>query len=202
MLNFYNESETEVGVDEAGRGCLAGPIFAAAVIWDKDTELPGVRDSKKLSAKKRQLLRKEIEEKAIDFCVAYVENDEIDKEHIGIANMKAIHKAVDGLTSDFDTILVDGHYFKSYPFKSHRCIPQGDNKYMSIACASILAKTYHDDYITSLCDQYPQLDDYGWRKNMCYGTQQHRDAIVEHGITRYHRKSFAPCHGVKIRDDV
>lgn len=202
MQNYYNKTEIEVGVDEAGRGSLAGPIFAAAVIWPKDKDLPGVKDSKKLTPQKRKQLREEILKYAIDYCVAYIDNDEIDEINIGKANMKAMHEAINGIKTDFDTILVDGSYFKPYLFKSHRCIVKGDDKYMSIACASILAKTYHDDYIQQLCSKYPLLNDYDWLSNMCYGTQTHMDAIKKYGISKYHRKSYVNCKNVPMRTDI
>lgn len=202
MELFYNQNDIEAGVDEAGRGCLAGPIFAAAVIWPKDKELKGVKDSKKLSAKQRKELRIEIEKNCIDFCVAYIDNNEIDNTHIGHANMKAIHEALKGLKTDVDLILVDGKYFKPFCLTSHKCIIGGDNKYMSIACASILAKTYHDDYIESLCNKYPLLDVYDWRNNMTYGTAKHIDAIKKYGITKYHRQSYNICKGQPIRLDI
>jgi ribonuclease HII len=202
MELFYDKNEIEAGVDEAGRGCLAGPIFAAAVIWPKDKDLVGVKDSKKLTAKQRKQLRQQIEENCIDFCVAYIDNNEIDNTHIGHANMKAIHEALDGLNTEFETILVDGKYFKSYGSTPHKCIIGGDNKYMSIACASILAKTYHDDYIESLCDKFPLLDVYDWRNNMTYGTSKHIDAIQTYGITKYHRKNYNICKGMTVRDDI
>jgi ribonuclease HII len=202
MKNYFNKTEIEVGTDEAGRGCLAGPIFAAAVIWPKDKELPGVKDSKKITPQKRKQLRSEIEKHAIDYCVAYIDNDEIDVINIGKANMKVMHEAIAGLQTEFDTILVDGNHFKSYHFKSHRCIVGGDNKYMSIACASILAKTYHDDYIQHLCSKYPKLNDYDWLSNMCYGAPKHLDAIKKYGVSKYHRKTYAGCTGVFERDDI
>lgn len=202
MKNYYHAEEIEVGIDEAGRGCLAGPIFAAAVIWDKNRPIIGVKDSKKLTPQKRKKLREEIEKYAIDYCVAYIDNDYIDKTHIGKANMKAMHQALSGITTDYDTILVDGIYFKPYSFKSHRCFKGGDNLYTSIACASILAKTYHDDYIENLCKMYPQMEQYEWMSNMCYGTEAHFTAIKKYGITKFHRKSFGICGQVPMRKDI
>ena len=202
MQNYYNKSDIEVGVDEAGRGCLAGPIFAAAVIWPKDKDLPGVKDSKKISPHKRKQLRNEIEKYAIDYCVAYIDNDEIDIINIGKANMKVMHEAISGLQTEFDTILVDGNHFKSYQFKSHRCIVGGDDKYMSIACASILAKTYHDDYIENLCTLYPKLNEYDWLNNMSYGTEKHLNSIKKLGISKYHRRSYGGCKTSKVRTDI
>jgi ribonuclease HII len=202
MELYYNKTEIEVGIDEAGRGCLAGPVFAAAVIWPKDLEIPEIRDSKKLSPHRRKELRKVIIENAIDYSVAYIDNNEVDITNILKANMKAMHEAIDGLTENFDTLLIDGNYFKSYGFKSHRCIVGGDDKYMSIACASILAKTYHDDYIEYLCSKYPRLNQYNWLSNMCYGTQTHLAAIKKYGITKYHRKTFKGCNGYPLRNDI
>jgi ribonuclease HII len=202
MQNYYNKTEIEVGIDEAGRGCLAGPIFAAAVIWPKDKIIVGVKDSKKLSSEQRKTLREEIEHNAIDYCVAYIDNDEIDKTHIGHANMKAMHEAITGITTDFDTLLVDGKYFKPFGSKSHKCIIKGDDKYTSIACASILAKTYHDDYIEMLCRKHIQLKDYDWLNNMCYGTENHINSIKKYGITKYHRRSFGLCQSASIRTDI
>lgn len=202
MENYYHETEIEVGIDEAGRGCLAGPIFAAAVIWPKDKELPGVKDSKKLTPAKRKELRELIEKFAIDYCVAYIDNNEIDNTNIGKANMKVMHEAIAGINTEFDTILVDGNHFKAYPFKSHRCFVGGDNKYMSIACASILAKTYHDDYIENLCTLYPKLNEYDWLSNMCYGTEKHLNSIKKLGISKYHRRSYAGCDKAKLRTDI
>lgn len=202
LLNYYNKDEIEVGIDEAGRGCLAGPIFAAAVIWPKDKNIPEIKDSKKLTPEKRRYLRELIQKYAIDYCVAYIDNNEIDKINILAANMKAMHEAISGLRTDFDTLLVDGNYFKPYQFKSHRCIIKGDDKYISIACASILAKTYHDDYIEDLCYKYPLLNDYDWLKNQCYGSEKHINVIKEKGITKFHRRSFGLCQTASYRTDI
>lgn len=197
-----NSDSIEVGLDEAGRGCLAGPIFAAAVIWDKNKPFPAINDSKKLTKKKRQELRTVIEAEAIDYCVAYIDNNDIDETHIGIANMKAMHEAIEGLETPFDMLLVDGVNFKKYEDKPHVCITKGDSKLVSIASASVLAKTYHDDYIEQLCHQHPQLNDYDWMNNMCYGSAKHMKAIKEHGITKYHRQSYSPCANMPMRDDI
>jgi len=202
MENYYNKTEIEVGVDEAGRGSLAGPVFAAAVIWPKDKIIVGIKDSKKLTPLKRRQLREEIEKHAIDYCVAYIDNDEIDKTHIGIANMMAMHEAIKGIMTPFDNILVDGNYFTPFSMKSHKCITKGDNKYVSIACASVLAKTYHDDYIDNLCLKHPQLSDYDWKNNHCYGSDKHIKAIKKYGITKYHRKSYSNYRQLPVRKDI
>lgn len=201
MLNYDDPDLVEVGIDEAGRGCLAGPIFAAAVILPKDNNIVGLRDSKKLTKEKRNKLRDEIESKAIDYCVAFVNVDEIDKINITGANMNAMYAAINGLTTKYDKLLVDGKYFKSPSEKtSYKCIVGGDDKYAAIASASILAKTYHDDYIEELCKKNPKLNDYDWLNNQSYGTKSHIDAINKFGITKYHRKTFKICKTAKIRD--
>jgi len=199
MKNYYSEKETlEVGLDEAGRGCLAGHVFAAAVIWPRELENeldPKLNDSKKLSKKKRNELRKYIEENAIEFAVASVSNYEIDEINILKASHKAMHMCIDKLNIEPELLLVDGNLFTNYiktdgEIIEHVCIIKGDGKYSSIAAASILAKTYHDEYIEGLLDENPELEKYGWRTNMSYGTQKHMDAIKEFGLTEYHRKSF------------
>jgi ribonuclease HII len=202
MKNYYHKTEIEVGIDEAGRGSLAGPIFAAAVIWPKNKDLPGIMDSKKLTSQKRKELRELIEKYAIDYCVAYIDNNEIDKINIGVANMKVMHQAISGINTKFETILVDGNHFKPYPNQLHRCFVGGDNKFTSIACASILAKTYHDDYVEKICTLYPKLNDYDWLNNMCYGTEKHLNAIKKYGITKYHRRSYGNCKTAPLRSDI
>jgi ribonuclease HII len=201
MLNYDDPNLIEVGIDEAGRGCLAGPIFAAAVILPKDVKIDGLRDSKKLSREKRKKLRDEIELKAIDFCVAYQGDDEIDKINITGANIKAMHEAINGLTTNFDMLLVDGSFFRTTNALAFKCFVGGDNRYNSIAAASILAKTYHDDYIEDLCKKYPKLNDYGWMNNQSYGSAQHIDAINKYGITKFHRKTFGICKTAKVRNE-
>ena len=175
------------GCDEAGRGCLAGPVFAAAVILPKDFTHNTLTDSKKLSSKQRYLLRDEIKEKAIAWAVASCDNHEIDRINILKASVRAMHKAVEQLTVRPEMILVDGNYFIPYPDIPHQCIVKGDALVLSISAASVLAKTYRDDYMMKLAAEYPQ---YLWGKNKGYPSQEHRNAIAKHGITPYHRRSF------------
>lgn len=191
----------EAGIDEAGRGCLGGRVYAAAVILPRtfpDDNYKHIKDSKKLSRKKRAILRQYIEKHAVAYSVAYAEPSEIDEMNILQATLRTMHRAIDGLSVVPNTLLVDGNSFDFYMTNegnvlTHHLIKQGDNKYYSIAAASILAKEYHDEYVKELCTREPDLKKYGWEKNMCYGTKQHRDAIIEHGITRYHRKTFGIC---------
>jgi ribonuclease HII len=177
----------EAGVDEAGRGPLAGPVYAAAVILPSDVEIPGLDDSKKLSEKKRYELRPVIEAIASDFSVAYVDNATIDKINILNATYLAMHKALDGLKKIPEYILVDGNRFKPYKNIPFRCIVKGDGKFLSIAAASVLAKTYRDDFMNNIAKEFPQ---YGWEKNKGYGTKGHFQAIEKYGLTPYHRRSF------------
>ena len=200
MEPFYSEEEIiEAGLDEAGRGCLAGPVFAAAVIWprevDSSFEHPLLNDSKKLSKKKRDYLRQYIEENAIDFAIGYCHQNEIDEINILKASHLAMHRAIQQLNIEPELLLVDGNLFTPYTKNDgdiieNICIIKGDGKYSSIAAASILAKTYHDEYIDNLIKENPQLEKYGWKSNMCYGTKKHMEAIKEYGLTEYHRKSF------------
>lgn len=204
--SHYTSDLLEAGVDEVARGCLAGPVFAAAVIWPRDLELEIgsentmiLKDSKKLSRAQRNNLREYIEAYAIDFSVASVSNQEIDSINIRNASFLAMHRAIGGLNVDPDLLLVDGNAFKPYltpetrDVIEHKCIVSGDDKYQSIAAASILAKVYHDDFIDNLIEENPDLEKYGWNTNMCYGTSQHLEAIKNFGVTPYHRKSFGPC---------
>ena len=202
MNIFFDENKLEAGVDEVARGCLAGPVFSAAVIWPKELdmpeeEIPIIKDSKKLSRKRRAYLREFIEENALDFSVARVDPKDIDKINILNASHLAMHRAIQGLNIVPELLLVDGNSFKPYydndELIDHQCIVEGDNKYISIACASILAKEYHDDYILDLCEKDPSLNVYDWQNNMCYGTQIHIDAIKKNGISKYHRKTFGIC---------
>ena len=201
MKAFCNENEIEVGVDEVGRGCLAGPVYTAAVIWPQEIDPSDtniiVRDSKKCSKRKRLMLKDYIEEYAIDFSVSSLDNKVIDEVNILNATMKCMHQSLDSLNVDFEHILVDGHQFKPYyrynQSVPYSCIIQGDDTYISIACASILAKVYRDSYIEKICDDNPELDNYNWKQNMCYGTADHIRGIREHGITEYHRKTFGIC---------
>jgi len=184
---FYQDVLTEAGCDEAGRGCLAGAVFAAAVILPRDFYHPLLNDSKQVKEKQREELRVYIEERAVAFSVASVDQVEIDEINILNASFKAMHLAIEGLSMTPGLLLIDGNRFKPYKTVSHHCIVKGDSKYASIAAASILAKTYRDAYMTDLDRKYPQ---YGWKKNKGYGTEAHRKAIVDFGMTDIHRKSF------------
>jgi ribonuclease HII len=178
---------TEAGLDEAGRGCYAGPVFAAAVILPKDFHHPLLNDSKQLNEKQRCLLRPVIEKESIAFAVASVDNDAIDKINILQASFTAMHLSVDRLKSIPDFLLIDGNRFKAYANIPHQCIVKGDGKYAAIAAASILAKTYRDEFMQQIHALFPQ---YGWDKNKGYGTATHRKAIDAWGLCSYHRKSF------------
>lgn len=187
LLSHYYEGLVEVGCDEAGRGCLAGSVYAAAVILPPDYENELLNDSKKLSAKKRYTLRAEIERDAVAWAVGVVTPEEIDKINILNASFLAMHRALDQLKVRPEAVIVDGNRFKPYQELPFTTIVKGDGKYLSIAAASILAKTYRDDYMQVLAKEYPQYD---WQSNMGYPTKKHRQAISEHGVTPYHRKSF------------
>ena len=187
LLSHYYEGLVEVGCDEAGRGCLAGSVYAAAVILPPDYENELLNDSKKLSAKKRYTLRAEIERDAVAWAVGVVTPEEIDKINILNASFLAMHRALDQLKVRPEAIIVDGNRFKPYQELPFTTIVKGDGKYLSIAAASILAKTYRDDYMQALAKEYPQYD---WQSNMGYPTKKHWKAISEHGVTPYHRKSF------------
>tara|TARA_B100000401_G_C52567050_1_gene606147 strand:+ start:68 stop:673 length:606 start_codon:yes stop_codon:yes gene_type:complete len=177
----------EAGTDEAGRGCLAGPVTAAAVILPKDIYIPKLNDSKKLTENQRNKLRKEIELKAIAFSVEHVMQDEIDKINILNASIKAMHKALRKLCVSPKFIAVDGNQFKPFKKIPHKCIIKGDAKFQSIAAASILAKTHRDEYMKLI---HQKFKNYFWNKNKGYPTKKHREAIKKYGITKYHRKSF------------
>jgi ribonuclease HII len=177
----------EAGCDEAGRGCLAGPVFAAAVILPSGFTDPELRDSKKCKASLREALKLRIHEQALAWAVASVDNEEIDRINILQASFLAMHRALDQLKQKPGLILVDGNRFKSWKKVPHQCIIKGDDLYFSIAAASILAKTARDEYMQQLHAQYPN---YGWDHNKGYPTREHRMAIREHGITPFHRKSF------------
>ena len=187
LKSYYYESLIEAGCDEAGRGCLAGSVYAAAVILPPDYQNELLNDSKKLTAKKRYALREEIERDAIAWAVGIVTPEEIDKINILNASFLAMHRALDQLKVRPEAVIVDGNRFKPYQDLPSTTIVKGDGKYLSIAAASILAKTYRDDYMLSLAEEYPQYD---WQSNMGYPTKKHRQAILEHGITPYHRKSY------------
>ncbi len=187
LQNYHQNKLIEAGCDEAGRGCYAGPVFAASVILPKNFYHPLLNDSKQVNEKDRNTLRKIIEENAISFAVAMIDNKEIDKINILQASIKAMHKAIDGLYIQPEFLLIDGNRFKKYKTLPHECIVKGDGKFASIAAASILAKTYRDDFMKQLHKKYPH---YGWNKNKGYGTLIHRNAIKEFGLCKYHRKSF------------
>jgi len=188
MLNaFYQKDVPEAGCDEAGRGCLAGPVFAAAVILPVDFYDPVLNDSKQLREKDRYMLRDVIRNKALAWAVARVDAPEIDRINILQASFKAMHLALDQLDITPGLILVDGNRFKPYPFIPHQTIIQGDALYASIAAASILAKTYRDDFMLEQHKKYP---DYGWEQNKGYPTAAHREALRSFGLTPLHRRSF------------
>lgn len=187
LLSYYNKDVVEAGLDEAGRGCYAGPVFAAAVILPADFHHPLLNDSKQLKEKDRDMLRPIIEKESIAFAVSDIDNDEIDQINILQASYKAMHVSVGRLKTQPAFLLVDGNRFKPYPPLPHQCIIKGDGKYASIAAASILAKTYRDERMYALHQEFPE---YGWNQNKGYGTAQHRKAIEAHGLCKYHRKSY------------
>lgn len=202
LLNFFQKDTLEVGIDEVGRGSLFGRVYVASVILPNnlnDEYSNMIRDSKRLSAKNRKILRKYIEEVAIDYSVGFEENTIIDQKNILRCTLDLMSKVVTKLNVEPELILVDGNRF--YPYTSpsgkiipHICIIGGDDKYMSIAAASILAKEYRDEYLIDLCKQSPSLLKYGIDRNKGYGTKEHMDALKLHGITKYHRKSYKPCN--------
>ena len=183
----YQNKFIEAGCDEAGRGCLAGPVFAAAVILPKDFEHELLNDSKQLTEKNRLILREIIEKEALAFAIGVCSQTEIDEINILNASFFAMHKAIDQLKLRPELLLIDGNRFKKYGDIEHHCIIKGDAKFMSIAAASILAKTYRDDYMEAIGAEYPM---YKWDKNKGYPTKDHRDAIAEHGPCLHHRMSF------------
>jgi ribonuclease HII len=187
LRSYMYHNLTEAGCDEAGRGCLAGPVVAAAVILPKNFKHPVLNDSKQLSAKTRESLRKEIIASSISWNVAFIDNPEIDEINILRASIKAMHLALDGLKKPPQFIIVDGNSF--YPYKNidHKTVIKGDSIYFSIAAASVLAKTFRDEYMDKIHQEFPQ---YGWDRNKGYATALHRDAIRKYGITPYHRRSF------------
>lgn len=187
LTPFLHSDLPEAGIDEAGRGCYAGPVFAAAVILPKDFFHPLLNDSKQLNEKQRDELRPIIEKESIAFAVASVDNETIDEINILQASFMAMHLSLDALTIKPEFLLIDGNRFKPYKKIPHLCIVKGDGKYASIAAASILAKTYRDEFMKKIHVDFPQ---YGWNKNKGYGTTAHRDAIEQHGLCSFHRKSF------------
>lgn len=187
LLLKINSNLIECGTDEAGRGCLAGPVTAAAVILPENFNHPFLTDSKQLSEKKRFLLRDIIEKEAIAFAVSNVMMEEIDQINILNASILAMHRSIDKLKVRPAFIAIDGNRFKPYKKTPYQCVVKGDGKYLHIAAASILAKTYRDDYMATLHEEFPA---YNWKKNKGYPTLEHRDAIRKNGPTEYHRKSF------------
>ena len=187
LASHYYTGKVEAGCDEAGRGCLAGSVYAAAVIFPEGYENEELNDSKQLTDRRRKMLREIIERDAVAWAVGVVTPEEIDRINILNASILAMHRALDQLQVRPEAIIVDGNRFKSYQQLPHTTIVKGDGKYLSIAAASILAKTYRDDYMDKLAEEYPQYD---WLSNKGYPTKKHREAIRQYGITPYHRKSF------------
>ena len=185
---FLQEGRLEAGCDEAGRGCLAGPVFAAAVILPADFENEQLNDSKKLTEKQRYALRPVIEKQALAFAVGIVDNREIDRINILNASFLAMHRAIAQLRLTPEHLLIDGNRFKAYPEIAHTCVVKGDGKFLPIAAASVLAKTYRDDYMDGIHQEFPQYD---WLKNKGYPTLRHRMVVREIGVTPYHRLTFA-----------
>jgi ribonuclease HII len=187
LAAYFTKTKIEAGCDEAGRGCYAGPVVAAAVILPKNFKHPLLNDSKKLSEAQREILRPIIEEQAIAWGIGVVDHEEIDRINILKASFKAMHKAIDQLTKQPALLLIDGNRFIPYFQIPHQCFVKGDGRFASIAAASIIAKTYRDRLMQDLHTEFPQ---YGWDRNKGYGTATHRKAIEIHGLCRYHRKSF------------
>lgn len=207
LRNNPTTDKVYVGIDEAGRGCLAGPVVAAAVIWNPEYNYENpdfgqiimqIKDSKKLSQKKRYELAEFIRNHSVDYAIAVVDNTVIDNINILQATHKAMHEACSRLRVDFDNILVDGNSFPIYKNKQHTCVIRGDDTYICIAAASILAKTTRDDMMKDIANIHPE---YKWQKNYGYGTSEHINAIKEHGVTKYHRVSFYPCSVLVNEDD-
>ncbi len=187
LLPYFQKGEIEAGCDEAGRGCLAGPVFASAVILPTDFKHPLLNDSKKLTEKQRDLLRPIIEKEAIAWAVGSYSPQEIDKVNILNASFLSMHRAIDQLTTKPTSLLIDGNRFKPYLNTPHHCMIKGDGKYLSIAAASVLAKTYRDELMKKLAVDYPA---YSWQQNKGYPTKAHRAAIKKYGATEHHRMSF------------
>jgi|1048.fasta_scaffold04397_3 ribonuclease HII len=210
-LKFYNDScNIEVGLDECARGCLFGRTYASAVIWnpeflDSIAEDPeyslvhSIRDSKKMSASKRKEVSEFIKENCLDYSIQWADEKEIDKINILKAVQRCFHTCLDSLNIVPDKIFVDGTYFKKYGYTPYECVEKGDNYYLNIASASILAKVAHDEYIAELCGENPDLvDKYDISNNMGYGTKKHLDGISKFGITQFHRRTFGPCKGLVV----
>ena len=187
LKSYHTKGRIEAGCDEAGRGCLAGPVFAAAVVLPEDYSNEDINDSKTLNEKKRRILRQEIEKNALAYAVSKIDHGEIDVINILNASFKAMNLAVEQLHIKPECLLIDGNRFTNKTQIPHICVVKGDGKYLSIAAASILAKTYRDEYMEKIGTEFPH---YLWHKNKGYPTSEHRKAIAEHGISFYHRKSF------------
>ncbi|MBN2683584.1 MAG: ribonuclease HII [Bacteroidales bacterium] len=187
LLPYFQEDLIEAGCDEAGRGCLSGPVFAAAVILPKDFHDELLNDSKQLSEKNRYKLREVIEKESLEYSVQQMSPEEIDEINILNASIGAMHRALDNLDKTPELLLIDGNKFKPYKNIQHYCIVKGDGKYFSIAAASILAKTYRDDFMINLHNEFPQ---YNWKQNKGYPTKEHVEAIKKYGFTPWHRKTF------------
>ena len=201
MEQFYEIGKIEAGLDEAGRGCLFGPVSIASVVWsnEEDTNIV-IKDSKKMNEKQKMIAYDYILDNSIANSHKFINNDEIDKTNILKSTIRGMHLCIDDITDqlNIDTILVDGNQFDFYMDKNdnyinHECIINGDNKYKSIAAASILAKVNRDNYINNLCEEYPELKKYDIHNNKGYGTAKHLEAIKEYGITKWHRKTFGIC---------
>lgn len=199
LLHHLHHDKIEAGCDEAGRGCLAGPVAAAAVILPPDFDNEILNDSKKLTERQRDLLRPIIEREALAWCVVMVSADEIDKINILNASITGMHRALDGLKIRPEHILVDGNRFRPYKDIPHTTIVKGDGKFMSIAAASILAKTHRDEYMAKIALDHPQ---YLWSKNKGYPTKDHREAILRYGISEHHRRTFGPCIQPSLFDEI
>lgn len=187
LLPYLRENTIEAGLDEAGRGPLCGPVSAAAVILPPDFHHPLLNDSKKLTEKQRDKLRPIIEAEAIAWAVELVHPEKIDELNILNASFYAMHQCIKRLDPQPELLLIDGNRFNPYEGIEHECVIKGDGKYLSIAAASVLAKTYRDEYMDKIHEEHPE---YNWKKNKGYPTKEHRAAVMEHGITKYHRKSF------------
>lgn len=187
LAKSFSKLPLECGTDEAGRGCLAGPVTAAAVILPKNFRNKIINDSKQLNALSRNKLQKIIREKAVCYSVQHIYMEEIDEINILNASIRAMHKCIENLNPVPEFIIVDGNRFKNFKEVPHECIIKGDGKFLSIAAASILAKTHRDEFMTRIHEEYPM---YNWKQNKGYPTVEHREAIKKYGVTRYHRKSF------------
>ena len=194
-LRFIEDDKLEAGCDEAGRGCLAGPVFAAAVVLPPDFKNELLNDSKKLSKVNRDALRSLIEKEALAWAVASMTAEEIDEINILNASIYSMHKAVEKLKTEAQRLLIDGNRFKKYKSVEYHTIVKGDEKYMAIAAASVLAKTHRDEYMEKIHSEFP---DYDWKNNKGYPTPKHKEAIRLHGITPFHRKTFRMSEQLKI----